>query len=98
MPALNPPPALTVNPGERGYPVYVVPRVLEGLGALVEAHMPYATSCVDITCETVGRLYGGATAESICRLRPRLLTVPDGVERMLGDVIRLCVKAEEAAA
>jgi len=78
VPALNPPPALTVNLGERGYPVYVGPRVLEGLGALVEAHTPDATGCVVVTSESVNRLYGGPTVESLQRLKPKLVTVPDG--------------------
>jgi 3-dehydroquinate synthase len=64
--------------GERSYPVYVGPRVLEGLGALVEASIPDATGCVVVTSDAVGRLYGVAATESLQGLRPSVVTVPDG--------------------
>jgi len=85
VPALNPSPALTVNLGERGYPVYVGPRVLEGLGALVGAHAPDAMGCVVVTSESVGRLYGGLAADSLRWLKPTVLTVPDGEQAKTWD-------------
>jgi len=80
-----------VDLGERSYPVYVGPRVLGSLGALVESHMPGATGCVVVTSEAVGRLYGGEALESLRGLKPSVVTVPDGEGAKTWDQARALI-------
>lgn len=78
-------PTLKVNLGDRSHPVYVGAHILERLDDLIKIHAPEATGCVVVTSESVNELFGSLTMDSLRRLNPTVLTVPDGEQAKTWD-------------
>jgi 3-dehydroquinate synthase len=84
-----------VNLGERSYPILVGEGVSTRLGEVVEELLPDVTRCVVVTSPSVGKLYGDAVRETLERISPVMILVPEGedaktwsqAERLLGALV-----------
>jgi 3-dehydroquinate synthase len=80
--------SVTVQLGERSYPVYVAPGLVSRVGNLIKEGLPSVSRCAVITSENIWGLHGGALASSLeaVGLEADVVHVPDGEKAKSWDV------------
>jgi 3-dehydroquinate synthase len=78
-------PTTCINLGERSYPIYVSPGLLNELGSIIQESISNITSCVVVTSAVIDKLYGKNFNNSLSDLEPFIIEVPDGEEAKTWD-------------
>ena len=88
---------VTINLGERSYPVYIAPGLTRMVGYMIKDRLPKAGSCNVVTSQNISDLHGASLMDSLnaAGIKAGLTMVPDGedaktwasAEALIGEML-----------